>query len=838
MAHSPLARRSGFVLAALALAGSSVFLATAPGTGALSATSTPEASPVPPNPNSSITMTAEPLLGRNVRSGTWAAVRVRLENHGPQVDGELRISTSAQGASTYGVPIQLAPGARQEHILYGKTASFESRFLITLVSGGSEIVRANAPIDASEPETDGVYVIAEHPEALVTSIRGAISSPGRPPPAVVAIGAADLPARVEAWGSVDRLVWQDINSANLDGGQLEALRTWVSSGGQLVILGGTTGTTTLGGFPSDLLPYQAARVIDVPTADLQLLLGTLPAEATALPALAGTLDRGTVIARSGDDVIAAGTIYGQGSVALFGIDPSTPWLAGSSAADVFWARALPPSAVRTELGQARGDDFILSALNNLPSVQLPRMDQLFLLIVAYIIAIGPLNYVVLRHRDRREWAWLTMPAVILFFAVAAYGFGVLLKGTNVIVNELAIVYGSAGTDRGIAEVHVGVFSPNRATFDVKVGGNALLSAPPRNPFEGGEERPLDVLFGDPATLRGYSVGFGVLRGFRAEASVSTPRMEADLRLVGDALEGTITNVSDLPLEHVSLVYGNGVQVLGAMAPGEARPIGLEVLGSDFFSERLADRIFVRADSNDAEAARTLVARRAIIQHLAGGWNMNTGEFVAGSLGNGAVILAWRSGGTLDIDVGTPAERVGETLFVLPARATVTGPVVFAGGLIHYDIVESDAIEVFDEGFAFTMGYGTMTVEYRPVGFEGAFDVTGLLLRVNQGEVDSPAADGEDLPPLPAEEQPDSDDPLASEPRPDEGAFDVPRVQLFDRVAGTWIEFEPVTMSRTYRITDPERYVDSSGGLRVRFVLRDTEAYSNFSLAVRLEGDVR
>jgi hypothetical protein len=480
---------------------------------------------------------------------------------------------------------------------------------------------------------------------------------------------------------------------------------------------------------------------------------------------------------------------------------------------------------------------MLNALNNLPSVQLPRMDQLFVLIVAYIIVIGPLNYVLLRHRDRREWAWFTMPAVILLFAVAAYGFGVVLKGTNTIVNELAIVRGSVGTDQGLAEVHIGVFSPSRATFDVKVGGGALLSAQVVNSFRVGEERPLDVLLGEPATLRGYSVGFGVLRAFRAEAPALTPRFEADLRLVGGVLEGSVTNASDVALPHVSVVYGNSVEVLGAMAPGETRSIALTAPRAGSFPGRLSDRILGQPAANDTEAARTLIARRAMIQHLAGGFQEDIRGSTGESFANGPVILAFRSGGTLDIDVGTAAERVGETLFILPARAVATGPVVFTGGLITHNVLEVNAMEGVDEGFAFNLASGTMTVDYQPVAFEGAFDVTGLAIRLAVDEPETPSPDGPELAPLPAEEQPDPDDPLGTNPQPQAGAFDIPRIQLFDRVAGTWIEFEPADVNATYRIPDPKRYVDSSGTLTVRFVMRDPDGYSIFSLSARLEGNV-
>jgi hypothetical protein len=792
--------------------------------------------------NPDITITATPMLGGSFRTGSWAAVRVRLENAGPAIRGELRISNTSS-ESTYGIAIELATGARQEHLLYGRTGPFGSRFLISVVSGGAVIASFNSRVDANETGSLQVYVVADRPEALVTSIRGAVTSADGPAPVVVAIGPEDLPPRVEAWASVDRLVWQDIDSSRLDPDQLDALRTWISSGGQLVILGGTTGTNTLGAFPGDLLPYVPTRAIDAPTADLEALLGALPPEATPIPAIVGPFQRGTILARSGDDVIAGRTAYGQGSLALIGIDPTTTWIAGSAAADTFWARALPTGPARTDPAIDQPDDAMVSALSNLPSVQLPRMDQLFLLILGYIVVLGPLNYILLRRRDRGEWAWITMPVVILLFAAAAYVFGVTLKGANVIINELAIVRGSAGTDRGLAEVHVGVFSPGRNTFDVKVGGGALLSATTSNSFGQGDDRPLDVLLGETATLRGYSVGFGVLRGFQAEAAVPTPRVEADLRLVGEVLEGTVTNASDAALAHVSIVFGNAVEVLGAMAPGEARAISVPPPGVAFFGEPLSERL-LDLPGNNLEAIRAYVARRAMIQHLVGGFEfeMKGGAPVGQTFARGPVILAFRSGSTLDIDVGTPAERVGETLFVLPARAVASGPVVFTGGLISHSVVDVDAVESSDQGFGFGMGRGTMTVEFRPIGVDGAFDVSGLGIRLGREEFEGAPgaidADGPDLAPLPPGDQPDPDDPLASDPQPGGGQFDIPIIQLFDRAGGTWVEFERATPGATYRIADVARYVDATGSFRVRFVVRDRDAFIAFSVTARLEGTVR
>ena len=119
--------------------------------------------------------------------------------------------------------------------------------------------------------------------------------------------------------------------------------------------------------------------------------------------------------------------------------------------------------------------------------------------------VGPINYLVLRRLDRREWAWVTMPVLIVVFSVGAFGLGRALKGSDTIVNTIAIVRGAAGAESGLGQVYVGVFSPSRRTFDVRVGGGALLSNPISIQQQGVGGAPLDILLGDPAVrarLRG------------------------------------------------------------------------------------------------------------------------------------------------------------------------------------------------------------------------------------------------------------------------------------------------------------------------------------------------
>jgi hypothetical protein len=172
---------------------------------------------------------------------------------------------------------------------------------------------------------------------------------------------------------------------------------------------------------------------------------------------------------------------------------------------------------------------------------------------------------------------------------------------------------------------------------------------------------------------------------------------------------------------------------------------------------------------------------------------------------------------------------------MPATVTASGPVRFGGGTVGHTVVGSAAAGWGEDPSGFYLERGTLTVDYRLAGFDGALEVTGLALRLGFGP-GAPVGEGAPIAPLPDAAQPDQDDPVGSADGTGRGVDGVlPAVQLFDRSAGRWVELEPMAASRTYRVADPARYVDASGGLLVRFVHRAPGGAGGFSLGVRLEG---
>jgi hypothetical protein len=791
------------------------------------------------------TMTARVLLQGHARLGSWVAIEVHLVNNGPSISGELRLQGGSQGGTWFAIAVQLDSPSDKTWILHAQPPSFGEQLEVQLVSGAQTVLRQKVAVTIHDQGQLIVGVIAENSPKIV----GSLSLPAvqnQQPAVVVPLTIADLPTRIEAWSSLDRLVWQDVDASTLRPEQLTAMRGWLALGGRLVIVGGSGGVGSLAGFPDEILPYRPDATIDVAPGSLTTLIGTAPAGATDVPAFAGDLVRGRALATSGDRVVAAQASYGAGSVTVLGIDPTVGWIAQSTATRSLWPSLIPARSDGT-VGMT-DDSQIVSAVGNLPALALPPLGGLLLLLFGYIALIGPLNYLVLRRIDRREWAWITMPVLIVAFAVGAYAFGSALRGSSIIVNEVAIVRGAPDAVEGSAQVYLGVFSPSRGTYQVAVPGGALLSSPISGDAFGGTSTSLDILQGDEtgaSRVRNLAVGFGSLRTIRAESQAVVPKVHADLALVDGTLTGTIRNDSNATLEKPAIILGGNVKVLKDLAPGEQVEVGLRIATNNTFGQSLSDRIFGQtffgSTGSTTETARRDQTRHLVVDQLT--YDPQFGSF--GRLATqGPVLLAWGRDAVLDVAVeGQTANRVSNVLYYLPMSMAIRGEVTFAGDLLTTTMTESDAAFFSKDPMTMTFGQGSATVVYRPVAYEGRLTASHVRLGLSFGQDGSVGTTGgakvEPIPDACLDPKKASSDPRCPAPRPADQFDGLPEIEVFDRTgAGAWHRLPHLTQGTTYDLADAAKYVDpSTGAVLVRFVNERQEPV-NVYLALSIQGTVR
>ena len=632
-------------------------------------------------------------------------IEVHLRNDGPSVTGELRLDGGTQSRTQYGTPVDLPTGSDKIYLLYAQPPGFGREIKVDLVEGDDEIASARAEYSVRDAAQLVVGIVAERPQGIVTGL-SLLPNQQQQAAVTLALTPADLPSRVEAWSAIDRLVWQDVDSNLLEPEQLAALQGWLASGGRLVIAGGTAGPATLSAFPDTILPYRPLATIDAAPQSLAGLLGELPENAADVVALSGDLIGGRALASVGDRVVAAERPYGSGLVTIIGFDPATPWIAETSAAENLWRQLLPQ---RTTTGQVLTDDSqLISAVSQLPALALPPIGGLLLLLGAYILLIGPVNYLVLRRLDRREWAWVTMPILIVVFAAGAYGFGAALRGSSVIVNEIAIVRGAPGATDGAAQVYLGVFSPTRETYQLAVPGGALLSSPVSGEFFGGDATAggLDILQGNPSRVRDLSVGVASLRAVRAETPATVPLIEADLQLVDGFLKGSVRNASTERLEKPAVVIGSTVQVLDDLDPGERAEINTRI-SPTFFGQPLSDKVVGSVFFPDASRASEAVIRQYVRHTMVDQLTYDPMFGTSNQLpSDGPVILAWGSNDVLDIEIqGQVPRRTGNVLYYFNAPLAIHGQTTFTSDLLRSSVTGTDSAFFNKSPWSIDMGRG-------------------------------------------------------------------------------------------------------------------------------------
>ena len=170
-----------------------------------------------------VQLEARVLLQGHTRVGSWMAIEVKLTNGGPAVRGELRIAGGSQGRTRFSVAEDLPTDSRKTDVLYAQPAGIrpidQGRARVRQHDGGQRRRRLPDPrLGPAHRRRRGRAAAGHHRRASLDP------GPNGSAPAIVPLGPADLPERLEGWATLDRLIWQDVDSSGLTDAQLAALR--------------------------------------------------------------------------------------------------------------------------------------------------------------------------------------------------------------------------------------------------------------------------------------------------------------------------------------------------------------------------------------------------------------------------------------------------------------------------------------------------------------------------------------------------------------------------------------------------------------------------------------
>ena len=187
----------------------------------------------------------------------------------------------------------------------------------------------------------------------------------------------------------------------------------------------------------------------------------------------------------------------------------------------------------------------------------------------------PVNYFFLRARDKKEYAWLTTPAIVALFSFGAYIIGYGFKGGRTLLVKVGVVEARAGASAAPNLMYVGLFSPRKTGYDVQLAADdapskadadsTLLSEPRSNHPTAGTR----ILEGDVEKIDDFAVDMWSMRVLKAEGITRLGKgITADFKAHGSKITGTVRNDSRYTLEGCRLVYGGDAISLDPLPPGK------------------------------------------------------------------------------------------------------------------------------------------------------------------------------------------------------------------------------------------------------------------------------
>jgi hypothetical protein len=682
-----------------------------------------------------LTMQVKVGLDGYCRSGGWCPVYVVLSNEGSDVEGELRVVGSGK-STVYGWQVLLPAQSRKAYFLYVSYDVSSSRLRLTVqLLAGDEVLSSEQVAAAWLGEGDWLYgVVSSSPSAL-NFLSSVAPASGRAEVAHLSLEA--LPPDPLGWEGLDVLILNDVDTTALSGEQRQALETWVAHGGHLIVGGGAGTARTVVGLvgPSIALPQDSGQgsgcgLLPVTVGgthsvdDLWALGEHLGAPGSRLAVAAGpypvakiTLCDGEALIEQGDLILLARRTCGAGAVDFLafdaGLNPFTHWDDNAR----LWELIVEPVTVGARRPTVKNGYSAFSAVNAIPGLELPSTLQILAFMLVYTLLIGPVNYVVLRKLDRRELAWLTIPALIVGFTVCAYMTGFQIRGGMAIVHRLALVHvpslsrvcpepgrrveGPVGSGMGRVSQVVGLFSPRRMTYDVWVAGAGVREIP--GSYSGGQAgQPLYVVEeAEGSTVTNLRVDIGGIQPFLAEGYTTVPGVEADLQLVADTagelhLEGMVRN-GDVPLKEAVLILGGNEQRLGDLEVGEEANVHL--LLHNYSLPSLPEQIL---GPGNYWGDRNLYRRYQFLQAVF----VPEGSGVTPDrrgLGPGVHLVGWVEEAPLAVEVvKRPFSTVDTALWIydLPAAGLETGTTAtISPDLITRQVEETTGyVDVWPEGF--------------------------------------------------------------------------------------------------------------------------------------------
>ena len=627
-------------------------------------------------------------------------LQVTVKNNGADFSGDMAInsSNSYEAASALVVPIDIAAGEEKTFTFYLDGLadySYSDTDLFAFYEGNIEkgkkiAYKGTKRLQSNflDPSSTFIYTLTDKSDRLSALLRLStfVAQSNVEVFNINQLKDYTLPEDSQGLAMANVIVVDEVAIADLTPKQQEALLKWVQDGGTL-LLGAADQINATAGVFKEYLPLSLSQEMTAISAEALTKLSGGGIFTQPISVYAATSSEGSLpVLTENNAVLAAKKKVGSGEVIQTTFSLGDQPLASMDGYGALLAKVINIQSISQQGMMRQGQsplDQISYELRNInelfPSFEV-SVSYMLIVIILYILIIGPILYFVLKKADKREHAWWIIPSISVVLSIVLFIVGAKDRIVQPQVQQSAFY--KVNEDNSVNGYYVESILTNRSgDFVVNADQNTTAVALRNYNNFTGTMGPLhessyikENASGSTLTLRDLS--YWSVQSFGGKTSAQNiGKMDIDITLKNEKLTGTVKNNFPFALKDVTLISGVKEVKLGDIEANGTLQVNKELKTTVLQKPSIFNNYNYSYPSKKDEVNPMRIER------------MKTLALPLVEKDNQPILTAWTDQAVVGVELETSANMSPITMLVQPFKGKVelTGPFTMKRNNFSYSV---------------------------------------------------------------------------------------------------------------------------------------------------------
>ena len=406
----------------------------------------------------------------------WSVVNIVIKNDGAYFKGELelRVRDYSHNNKSIKRAVELPSSTLKKFQLYLSPSSsyyYGDDLIVKLLNNHGKTIASSIQEIKQIDHSQGLMLVLSKNTHELNYLSGTQTHIwGGSDLMVIYPPSENLPGNWIGYEGVDLIVLNNFSLTDeLDGPQREAIENWVKAGGKLLVSASGDPLQFSGTFIEDILPVLPKDNIVV--SNMKCLenytenpIKVISPGVSIVSSNVKKEDTEVILDQEGIPFIAA-SHYGAGSVYFMAFDITKEPFKNWDHKLLFWEKFLSEVYSSAIFCPPVSDYDGTRILFDIPTLKPPSFKFIGLLLFVYILLVGPVNYWILKKWDKREFAVITIPVLVMFFSFGTYIMGYSSKGGDIRLTQASII--NVKEESSFGETFISLFSPSKTDYKME-----------------------------------------------------------------------------------------------------------------------------------------------------------------------------------------------------------------------------------------------------------------------------------------------------------------------------------------------------------------------------------